>query len=61
MNTNIILVVEREQGLFRVTGVAQLSSKIILTSRENLGTVDHTAPVYRIVTSIVDFLYSQPS
>ena len=34
---------------------ATLSSKIISLSSENLGTIDHTAPVYRIVTSIVDF------
>ena len=48
--TNIALVVESVKRLFRVTAVAQLSSKIVSLSRGNLGTVDHTAPVYRIVT-----------
>ena len=49
---NYLFVVESEKRLFRVTTV---SSKIIPLSSENLGSVDHTAPVYRIVTSIVDF------
>ena len=52
---DITLVVESEKGLFRVRAVALLSSKVSSLSRENLGTVDHTVPMYRIVTSIIDF------
>ena len=49
---NYLFVVESEKGLFRVTAI---SSKIISLSSENLGSIDYTPPVYRIVTSIVDF------
>ena len=50
---NIAFVVEK--GYFGSQQLRKLSSKIISLSRENLGTVDHTAPVYRIMTSIIDF------
>ena len=51
---NIALVVESEKGLFRVTKVAYLSSKIVSLSCESLGTVDYTATVYLFVTGIFD-------
>ena len=51
---NIILVVESEKRV--ISGHSSFVTIVenYFFSHENLGSVDHTAPVYRIVTGIVD-------
>ena len=51
---NIALIVESEKGVISGHSSCVTIVKIISLSRESLGTVDYTAPVYLFVTGIFD-------
>ena len=51
---NIALVVESEKSVILGHSSRVPNTKIVSLSRESLGTVDYTAPVYLFVTGIFD-------